>query len=118
MVHFCRHAKGTRHLVRIFVLLLRFYHSIIMKLNLTARIIFQRHVVYISGSSCECKPGWIGSTCDIPCLNGKYGSNCSSICSCFNGGKCRPTDGLCFCSPGFYGHDCSKCKFILFFKVG
>ncbi|VVC25576.1 Laminin EGF domain,EGF-like, conserved site,EGF-like domain [Cinara cedri] len=58
------------------------------------------------GRICECEPGWKGYVCKIPCSNGTFGQNCSSICNCHKGLNCRHTDGICLCPPGFYGPEC------------
>lgn len=41
-----------------------------------------------------------GEVCTVPCAAGTYGSNCSSVCSCNNGGTCSPVDGSCTCKEG------------------
>lgn len=41
-----------------------------------------------------------GEVCAVPCAAGTYGPNCSSICSCNNGGTCSPIDGSCTCKEG------------------
>lgn len=41
-----------------------------------------------------------GEVCAVPCAAGTYGSNCSSVCSCNNGGTCSPVDGFCTCKEG------------------
>lgn len=41
-----------------------------------------------------------GEVCAIPCAAGTYGPNCSSVCSCSNGGTCSPVDGSCTCQEG------------------
>lgn len=35
-----------------------------------------------------------------PSAAGTYGPNCSSVCSCNNGGTCSPVDGSCTCKEG------------------
>lgn len=41
-----------------------------------------------------------GEVCAVPCAAGTYGPNCSSVCSCSNGGTCSPVDGSCTCREG------------------
>lgn len=41
-----------------------------------------------------------GEVCAVPCAAGTYGPNCSSVCSCSNGGTCSPVDGSCTCQEG------------------
>ena len=41
-----------------------------------------------------------GEVCAVPCAAGTYGPNCSSVCSCNNGGTCSPVDGSCTCKEG------------------
>lgn len=53
-------------------------------------------------------PGWTGEDCKTLCPHGTYGVSCNWTCECHNGAICRPSDGVCLCKPGFYGHTCSK----------
>lgn len=39
-----------------------------------------------------------------------YGLNCNSTCRCQNQSRCRESDGICLCEPGFYGPTCSEGK--------
>uniref|UniRef100_A0A3B3WUD0 EGF-like domain-containing protein n=1 Tax=Poecilia mexicana TaxID=48701 RepID=A0A3B3WUD0_9TELE len=39
-----------------------------------------------------------GVHCDSVCSEGLWGPNCSSSCSCENGGSCAPEDGSCVCA--------------------
>lgn len=39
--------------------------------------------------------------CNDLCPAGKHGNECKSECRCQNGGTCSPTDGECFCTPGW-----------------
>lgn len=48
----------------------------------------------------KCRPGYIGSTCEHPCLEGFFGDDCKKTCSCKNGGECSHIDGSCRCLPG------------------
>ncbi len=38
--------------------------------------------------------------------------NLQETCQCKNGAKCDPSNGKCYCKPGWTGHDCSEriCK--------
>ncbi|XP_072050190.1 uncharacterized protein [Amphiura filiformis] len=41
------------------------------------------------------------------CPKGKYGSDCLSDCdTCYNGGICEESTGVCVCRPGFQGEQC------------
>ncbi|HRI28394.1 MAG TPA: hypothetical protein PK715_10100 [Chitinophagales bacterium] len=85
---------------------------------------------------CDCNTGYTGPNCDIficaslPCLNGGQGAvntagNCYCDCPagfsgascevqdlCYNvqcptNAECDPTDGECYCNPGYEGSDCN-----------
>ncbi|CAL1534782.1 unnamed protein product, partial [Lymnaea stagnalis] len=49
-----------------------------------------------------------GTTCS-ECVNGKYGLNCSKICSCetANTKSCNVVDGTCECQSGWKGNNCT-----------
>ena len=41
------------------------------------------------------------------CPRRKYGIDCMSDCAtCYNGGICEETSGVCVCPPGFQGDHC------------
>ncbi|XP_077981808.1 receptor-type tyrosine-protein phosphatase T-like [Glandiceps talaboti] len=41
------------------------------------------------------------------CPNGKHGETCQLSCpTCYNGGVCNATIGVCICPPGFQGDNC------------
>ena len=41
------------------------------------------------------------------CPRGKYGSDCAMDClTCYNGGMCEESSGVCVCPPGFMGDQC------------
>ena len=44
-----------------------------------------------------------GNICAVPCLVGMFGQNCTSVCTCQNGGVCNHVDGSCTCPPGYTG---------------
>ncbi|CAB1436171.1 unnamed protein product [Pleuronectes platessa] len=46
--------------------------------------------------------------CDSVCEEGRWGQNCSSSCTCENGGSCSPEDGSCVCAPGYRGTNCRR----------
>ena len=50
--------------------------------------------------SCSCTPGWLGTHCDMPCLEGYFGNGCTHICTCQNGATCDHVTGDCLCAPG------------------
>ncbi|MCB9786579.1 MAG: OmpA family protein [Deltaproteobacteria bacterium] len=63
-------------------------------------------------AACTIEPGFVcpvfGASCS--CAPGRYGSDCSGVCDCNNGGSCDSGlggTGACTCLPGFYGADCS-----------
>ena len=43
----------------------------------------------------------------LDCPNGTYGLNCATQCSCLNGASCSPVTGVCNCTAGYYGTNCS-----------
>ena len=43
----------------------------------------------------------------LDCPKGTFGQNCSSSCTCQNGGTCWE-NGFCFCLKGWSGDDCSQ----------
>ncbi|XP_065942268.1 uncharacterized protein [Magallana gigas] len=63
------------------------------------------------GYTCTCKSGFEGNgkMCTV-CPNFKYGDNCSNDCACkFNNTKiCDHVTGVCECSVGWTGADCSE----------
>ncbi|KAH9524467.1 hypothetical protein Btru_054657 [Bulinus truncatus] len=59
---------------------------------------------------CSCEVGFHkdkGNTC-IECHNGKYGTNCSSLCICdqVHSMYCDKTNGTCHCKDGWEGPGC------------
>ena len=56
----------------------------------------------ITTFECDCKPGFIGDTCEI--------TPCSDADLCKNGGICTLDghDYECLCTPGYYGKHCEK----------
>ena len=45
------------------------------------------------------------------CPRGKYGSDCAMAClTCYNGGMCEESSGVCVCPPGFMGDQCETGK--------
>ncbi|XP_034321050.2 uncharacterized protein [Magallana gigas] len=65
-----------------------------------------------NGTCFGCKPGWIGTSCDMKCTEGLYGFNCSRQCK----GHCRETipcnhvTGMCDegCAAGWVGMFCEE----------
>ena len=57
---------------------------------------------------CQCKPGWRGHHCDLPCLPGFYGENCQKKCSCSASKPCNHVTGECECPPGRTGYGCQS----------
>ena len=47
----------------------------------------------------------------IGCTASKYGTGCEKTCAtCYNGGICHDTSGICICPPGFQGLQCEEGK--------
>ncbi|XP_064870671.1 multiple epidermal growth factor-like domains protein 11, partial [Oncorhynchus nerka] len=45
------------------------------------------------------------------CSSGFFGTDCSEVCRCQNGGDCDHITGQCSCRTGFIGHSCElKCR--------
>lgn len=42
------------------------------------------------------------------CPTGFYGKGCNRTCSCRNGGICHPASGLCVCTAGWTGPNCTE----------
>ena len=61
-----------------------------------------------NGYSCQCAPGWIGSTC----TDDYNECSDSSVLACLNGGSCSnmhpPQRFQCSCSPEYYGDHCEN----------
>lgn len=49
-----------------------------------------------------------GVRCETHCPLGKYGPDCNLECNCKNNSSCDPETGVCVCSRGWQGEDCSK----------
>ncbi|XP_033640831.1 fibrillin-2-like [Asterias rubens] len=64
--------------------------------------------------TCTCRAGYTGDgiTC-TECVDGKYGLNCASECSCVSRGTCNKVTGQCTCDPipGFEHAVCDKVDF-------
>ena len=67
--------------------------------------------------TCNCKLGWMGDRCEIPCPLGKFGPGCKHTCNCKNGAGCDPVTGCCRCSNGWYGQQCDLGEILLFSYV-
>ncbi|CAK5125610.1 unnamed protein product [Meloidogyne enterolobii] len=50
-------------------------------------------------NKCECMPGWQGQLCELPCLEGTFGIECSQYCQC-GGANCNSITGECLCLNG------------------
>ncbi|XP_077993521.1 uncharacterized protein LOC144447389 [Glandiceps talaboti] len=59
---------------------------------------------------CNCKPGWIGKTCNNMCNQGMHGQDCTKKCTCMmnNTISCDHDDGTCNCKPGWMGLTCNQ----------
>ena len=53
--------------------------------------------------ACQCKPGYGGANCDIPCPKGPTGEVCSGH------GTCNPVNGECECETPHAGEACQVC---------
>lgn len=42
------------------------------------------------------------------CPSGSYGKGCNQTCSCHNDGSCHPASGLCACTAGWTGPNCTE----------
>ncbi|XP_078127855.1 stabilin-2 [Sander vitreus] len=59
--------------------------------------------------TCSCQVGFAGTACE-DCSPGRYGSSCSSECSCVHG-LCNSGlngDGSCICFSGYSGASCDR----------
>lgn len=54
-----------------------------------------------------CQAGYIGHTCEHPCVDGTYGPRCALKCMCENGAECHHITGQCQCAPGWTGTQCN-----------
>ena len=86
------------------------------------------HGLCVSPDTCQCEPGYGGPDCSkckfrraeesevftlvfssLVCPEGMWGSDCSQVCPCVNGG-CDPNTGACSCPAGWLGSVCdTKC---------
>ncbi|KAJ8287271.1 hypothetical protein GJAV_G00049630 [Gymnothorax javanicus] len=60
--------------------------------------------------TCECAPGYRGTTCQRMCSPGYFGHRCSQACpQCVHSnGPCHHISGQCDCLPGFRGALCNE----------
>lgn len=64
---------------------------------------------------CKCYDGYTGAKCNLHDCSDRRGRSWfnpaghigGSICS--NMGKCNMKEGICECSAGYFGNDCSQC---------
>ena len=42
------------------------------------------------------------------CATGTYGAACSQVCNCQNGAACDVKTGVCTCTAGYMGTNCSQ----------
>jgi len=73
-----------------------------MSFKSTRDVIHYRLYVETSFSKCCWCPGIL---C-VVCVQGFYGVDCKSQCSCLNGGTCDAVSGICICPPGTTGERC------------
>ncbi|KAK7093001.1 hypothetical protein V1264_008666 [Littorina saxatilis] len=62
------------------------------------------------GFTCTCRPGSYGDGYTCPeCPDNKFGTNCSSDCTCGATGtaSCDKVNGTCYCKPGWTGLNCT-----------
>ncbi|XP_063761654.1 stabilin-2 isoform X2 [Eleginops maclovinus] len=59
--------------------------------------------------TCTCQPGFAGTACE-DCSPGRFGSTCSSVCSCVHGvcDSGLTGDGRCTCFSGYKGPSCDQ----------
>ncbi|XP_060524580.1 multiple epidermal growth factor-like domains protein 10 [Cylas formicarius] len=62
---------------------------------------------YCSNGYCDCKPGWMGSSCDRPCMTDQRGSNCTNQCNCWKYIQCvAENKAECDCVSGWLPDSC------------
>ncbi|XP_070550782.1 multiple epidermal growth factor-like domains protein 10 [Ptychodera flava] len=66
----------------------------------------------VDPDECECVRGWAGRSCE-QCDSNTFKVNdrpyCEDKCfKCFNGHECKPSEGNCFCLPGWHGNWCDR----------
>ncbi|RWS03780.1 multiple epidermal growth factor-like domains protein 10, partial [Dinothrombium tinctorium] len=73
------------------------------------------HGKCVAPEKCDCAPGWSGDTCNVPCLDGKWGEQCDNNCNCYHNSTCDKITGRCICAPGYTGslceNSCTKNRF-------
>ncbi|XP_034005716.1 stabilin-2 [Trematomus bernacchii] len=59
--------------------------------------------------TCTCQPGFAGTACE-DCSTKRFGSTCSSVCSCVHGvcASGLTGDGRCTCFSGYKGPSCDQ----------
>ncbi|XP_052264801.1 multiple epidermal growth factor-like domains protein 10 isoform X1 [Dreissena polymorpha] len=58
--------------------------------------------------SCQCKAGYRGDACQLPCAEPFYGVKCEQLCGCAERGKCHHVTGHCYeCYAGYTGVNCT-----------
>ncbi|XP_033470098.2 stabilin-2 isoform X1 [Epinephelus lanceolatus] len=59
--------------------------------------------------TCSCQVGFAGTACE-DCAPGRYGTTCSSVCSCVHGlcDSGLKGDGRCTCFSGYKGPNCDQ----------
>jgi len=64
-----------------------------------------------STGNCTCKPNFVEPRCGA-CIDGKYGSVCSTPCDDCNGhaSTCSKLSGICDCCHNFTGLHCVSCQ--------
>lgn len=53
----------------------------------------------------------MGTKCNKPCTENKYGPDCTETCKCPFKSACRATDGKCECKSGWQGINCTERKY-------
>ncbi|XP_063989874.1 uncharacterized protein Nima [Diachasmimorpha longicaudata] len=76
---------------------------------------YARQKLVINGTDIEkcvialdCKPGFIGTHCDVECPEGTWGILCMHVCKCEEGKICNRITGRCECPEGWKGPNCNE----------
>ncbi len=66
--------------------------SLIYSVLLCAAVAGDDYCDHVTGT-CQCAPGYTGVMCEELCPTGRYGANCTGVCSCRNHGDCNHVTG-------------------------